>query len=111
MTVDIRLRSDGLPSHSSKGTGCYQLLSEGWWTRSQSIRTEGEVPFEAALVDLSDVPNYVTIAEKVLHLQELTLSVNRIAAILGVDWKTVGRASRWIRGMPVYRKESPSPKK
>jgi hypothetical protein len=47
------------------------LLSEGWWTRSQSIRTEGEVPFEVAIVDPPEVcqrePNNHPVWELNLH--------------------------------------------
>src|SRR3990172_8130402 len=88
----------------------------GWWTRSQSIRTEGakpsvapksrsyccdeerrmEVPFEVALVDSPVVPTCMGIAEKTLHLKELNMNPNRIAVALKVDRTTVTRALRWI---------------
>lgn len=73
------------------------LLSEGWWTRSQSIRTGGEVPFEVALTELSKAPVYQEIAEQAAHLHLLGMDPNRIAAHLGVDRTTVTRALRWIR--------------
>ena len=68
-----------------------------WWTRSQSIRTEGEVPFEAALTELSKAPVYQAIAEQAAHLHLLGMNPNRIAVHLGVDRATVTRAFRWVR--------------
>jgi len=73
------------------------LLSEGWWTRSQRIRTEGEVPFEVALTELSKAPVYQAIAEQAAHLDLLGMNTNRIAVLLGVERTTVSRALRWIR--------------
>ncbi len=73
-----------------------------WWTRSQSIRTEGEVPFEAALLHPSNPPNYITIAEKALQLKELNMNPNQIAVALKVDRTTVLRALRWVKSIPVY---------
>jgi len=73
-----------------------------WWTRSQRIRTEGEVPFEAALLHPSNLPNYITIAEKALHLKELNMNPNQIAVALKVDRTTVLRALRWAKSIPVY---------
>ena len=73
-----------------------------WWTRSQSIRTEGEVPFEVAIVDSPEVPTYIGIAEKALHLKELNMNPNQIAVALKVDRTTVLRALRWVKSIPVY---------
>ena len=64
---------------------------------SQSSRTEGEVPFEAALADLPEPPIYQKIFEKALHLNQLGMNPNRIAVHLGVDRTTVTRALRCIR--------------
>src|SRR3990172_9847825 len=95
----------------------------GWWTRSQSIRTEGaepsvapksrsyccdeerrmEVPFEVALVDSPVVPTCMGIAEKTLHLKELNMNPNRIAVALKVDRTTVTRALRWILANSLQR--------
>jgi hypothetical protein len=72
------------------------MRSEGWWTRSQSIRTEGKIPFEAALVGTRELPTYQRIAEKAFHLNQLGMNPNRIAVHLGVDRTTVTRALRWI---------------
>lgn len=57
----------------------------GWWTRSQNIRTEGEVSFEAALTELSKVPVYQAIAEQTAHLHLLGMNPNRIGVHRGVD--------------------------
>jgi len=73
------------------------LLSEGWWTRSQRIRTEGEVPFEVALFFQTEPPTYQKVADKVTHLSQLGMNPNRIAIRLGIDRTTVIRALRWIK--------------
>src|SRR3972149_6145025 len=59
--------------------------SEGWWTRSQTIRTEGEMLFEGARVDLQE-----------------PRPTNRIAGHLGVDRTTVTRALRWLMSESAY---------
>jgi len=73
-----------------------------WWTRSQSIRTEGEVPFEAALFFQPEPSTYQKIADKALHLKELNMNLNQIAVALKVDRTTVLRALRWVKSIPVY---------
>jgi hypothetical protein len=67
----------------------YRFDFFAWWTRSQSIRTEGEVPFEVAIVDPPEIPTYIGIAEKALHLKELNMNPNQIAVALKVDRTTV----------------------
>ena len=66
-----------------------------WWTRSQRIRTEGEVPFEAALMVTEELPMYQRIAEEAEHLRLLGLNDSQVAQHLGVDSKTVAKAIRW----------------
>jgi len=61
--------------------------------------TLGEMPFEAALTELSKVPVYQAITEQAVHLHLLGMNPNRIAVHLGVDRKTVSRALRWIRSL------------
>ena len=73
-----------------------------WWTRSQGIRTEGEVAFEVAIVEPPEVPTYIGIADKALHLKELNMNPNQIAVALNVDRTTVLRALRWVKSIPVY---------
>lgn len=68
-----------------------------WWTRSQSIRTEGAIPFEVVLTELSKAPVYQEIAEQAVHLHLMGMNPNRIAVHLDVDRTTVTRSLRWIR--------------
>src|SRR5659263_405645 len=79
-----------------------------WWTRSQRIRTEGAIPFEVAIVDPPEVPTYIGIAEKALHLKELNMNPNQIAVALKVDRTTVLRALRWVKSIPVYATGRPA---
>jgi hypothetical protein len=80
------------PSGTLRRFDCF-----AWWTRSQSIRTEGEVPIEVALTEFSKAPVYQEIAEQTAHLHLLGMNPNRIAVHLGVDRTTITRALRWIR--------------
>jgi len=73
------------------------MRSEGWWTRSQRIRTTAEVPLEVALLDAEQPPTYQRIASEAKHLQELGLTYSRIAGHLGVDHKTVAKGIRWLK--------------
>ncbi|TFG98264.1 MAG: tetratricopeptide repeat protein [Myxococcales bacterium] len=59
--------------------------SEGvrWWTRTQSIRTAGALPFEVALFETAERPVYQRIARKALQLRELGTSDRTIAGRLG----------------------------
>jgi hypothetical protein len=66
-----------------------------WWRRSQRIRTEGEIPFEVALLKVEERPEYQRIAEHAENLRLLGLSDSKIARHLGVDAKTVAKAIRW----------------
>ena len=66
-----------------------------WWTRSQRIRTAGELPFEAVLFEAS-VPVYQRIAREARHLRVLNFNLTKIARHLGVTEKTVARALGWI---------------
>ena len=62
------------------------------WTRSQRIRTAASIPVEAIIVDRSEEPLYLRIAEKARHLHELGMSDRAIAGALGVSDKTVAKA-------------------
>lgn len=69
-----------------------------WWTRSQRIRTLGEMPFEVALLEAEERPVYQRIAEEGSQLQRLGMNNARIARHLKVDPKTVQKAiSRRLR--------------
>jgi hypothetical protein len=85
------------PSGALRRFDCF-----AWWTRSQSIRTDGEMAFEVAIVDPPEVPTYIGIAEKALHLKELNMNPNQIAVALNVDRTTVLRALRWVKSIPFY---------
>jgi hypothetical protein len=74
--------------------------SEAWWTRSQRIRTEGEIPFELALLETSPPPLYQQIARRAAALKSLGVRTSRIAAELSVDETTVRRALAWARRVP-----------
>jgi hypothetical protein len=66
-------------------------LSE-WWTRSQRIRTAGEIPFKAVLFEAQQRPIYLQIADQAAELRVLGLGIPKIAEALGVTDKTVSKA-------------------
>ena len=68
-----------------------------WWTRSQRIRTAARLPFQVEIIETKGPPIYQQIAEKALHLHKLGLTGSRIAKLIGVTDKTVGRAIVWGR--------------
>ncbi len=72
-----------------------------WWRRSQSIRTEGEMPFEVALKELTEPPSYLKISEDAKRLHQLGINPNRIAVFLKADRTTVVRALRATEGNPM----------
>ncbi len=64
------------------------------------------MPFEVAIVELPEVPTYIGIADKALHLKELNMNPNQIAEALKVDRTTVLRALCWAKSIPVYATRS-----
>ncbi len=68
-----------------------------WWTRSQRIRTAGELRFQVSLVDTVMPPLYQNIAPKALHLQQLGLSFSSIARHLRVTDKTAAKGIAWMK--------------
>lgn len=80
----------------------WSAFAGDWWTRSQSIRTEGEIPFLLRFHKVSEEPTYKKIAENAKHLNQLGMNPNRIAVHLKVDHKHVERALRWLAGNPIY---------
>jgi hypothetical protein len=82
------------PSRSASGA----QASEGWWTRSQSIRTAWYLPLEAALLETAPPPVYQQIAARAKQLIRLGLSNVQIARALGVTDKTVAKAAKWELG-------------
>jgi len=85
---------------SSPGRNLDGSTALRWWTRSQRIRTEGEVPFEVALYFRTEPPTYQKVADKAMHLSQLGMNSNRISAILKVDRTTITRALRWKKYAP-----------
>jgi hypothetical protein len=67
-------------------------LLANWWTRTQRIRTAAEIPFEASLLEIAELPLYQPIAPKAIRLWELGLSLACIARHLGVTDNTVAKA-------------------
>ena len=67
-----------------------------WWTRTQRIRTEAELPFAAILTDTTAAPRYQRIAAKALDLHELGLESTTIARKLNTTDKTVIKALAWL---------------
>ncbi len=68
-----------------------------WWTRTQTIRTVSQVPFEVSLLQAARLSVYQNIARKAMHLNDLGLSNSAIARRLGVTDKTIAKAIMWIR--------------
>lgn len=89
------MRRTGSPGqqlrHQRSGFACE------WWTRTQSIRTAGALPFQVALVETVEPPVYQRVARKALHLRELGMSDRAIAGCLGVTDKTIAKAIAWIQ--------------
>ena len=67
-----------------------------WWTQQEYARTIAEVPYSVTLLITEGPPQYQIIAEKVQHLHQLGLSMNRISKLLKVNDKTVKKALLWI---------------
>ena len=66
-----------------------------WGTRSQSIRTAAEAPFEVALGDTAQGPLYQRIAPQAQRLHQPGFTFSCIAKHLGVTDKTVAKAVAW----------------
>ena len=70
------------------------------------------MPFEVAIVEPPEVPTYIGIADKALHLKELNMNPNQIAVALKVDRTTVLRVyagSRAYRFTPQGRSATEPP--
>lgn len=68
------------------------LLPVCRWTRTQRIRTAAAIPIEAVMVEQTEPPVYLRIAEKTKPLRELGMSDKAIARALEVSDKTVAKA-------------------
>jgi hypothetical protein len=102
----VRVSSQRAPQATHSGVTCRSLLLRHRrlskslmkrWTRTQSIRTAGALPFKAALVETLEPPVYQQIARKALHLRELGMSDRVIAGRLGVTDKTIAKAIAWVQ--------------
>jgi len=60
------------------------------------------MPFEVAIVEPPEIPTYIGIADKALHLKKLNMNPNQIAVALKVDRPTVLRDLRWVKSIPVH---------
>jgi len=49
-----------------------------------------------------EIPTYIGIADKALHLKKLNMNPNQIAVALKVDRTTVLRDLRWVKSIPVH---------
>jgi integrase len=67
------------------------------WTRSQPIRTAGEVPLRVPLLRSATPFAYQRVAARAVTLHRLGMSVLAIARDVGVSDKTVAKAIRWAR--------------
>jgi hypothetical protein len=67
------------------------------WTRSQPIRTAGEIPLRVPLLRTATPFAYQRVAARAVALHRLGMSVLAIARDVGVSDKTVAKAIRWAR--------------
>lgn len=75
----------------------------GWrveWTRSQSIRTVGQVPFEVAILETEPEPTYLRISCEAKQLHALGMSNSAIARHLGTTDKTVAKSLAIVARAP-----------
>jgi len=66
-----------------------------WWTRSQRIRSAGELAFACLLLETTPRPAYQRIAAEAGRLRTLELPISKIAVALGVADKTVAKTLAW----------------
>jgi integrase len=67
------------------------------WTRSQPIRTAGEIPLRVPLLRTATPFAYQRVAARAVTLHRLGMSGLAIARYVGVSDKTVAKALRWAR--------------
>ncbi len=97
--VDAATRASDVETRAVAAGGILPRHPAGrWWTRSQRIRTAGELSFEVALLGGTDAPLYQRISQEVEQLHKLGLSVSGIARRLAVTDKTAAKA---LASMPV----------
>ena len=71
---------------------------EGWWTRSQRLRTLAALPVSVELRDPLTTPVYQRIAAEAAAMQDRGARVAEIARYFGVDHHTADKALAWFRG-------------
>jgi hypothetical protein len=67
------------------------------WTRSQPIRTAGQIPVQFSLLEAQAPFAYQRIAAEATRLRQLGMSALGIAKALGVTDKTVLKGILWAR--------------
>jgi hypothetical protein len=78
-----------------KSSPSRRFLNEIKWTRSQPIRTAGQIPVEFSLLESRDPFPYQAIAVRAQQLRRLGMSAASIGRALGVTDKTVAKSIRW----------------
>jgi hypothetical protein len=73
----------------------FQVLAK--WTRSQPIRTTGEIRLHFSLLETRPAFAYQRIADEAIRLHRLGIATVAIAKTLGVTDKTVAKAIHWSR--------------
>ena len=69
---------------------------EGWWTRSQRLRTVVTLSIEAPLREMTDPPIYQRIAPEAARFRAAGLSDHAIGLRFRVTDKTAAKAIRWF---------------
>ena len=96
-TVDTRVWVVYRAVARRAGGASLAQASEGWWTRSQTIRTAWYLPVKVALLETVPPPAYQQVAARAKQLSRLGSSNVRIASVLGVTDKTIRKAVEWGR--------------
>ncbi|OIO33832.1 MAG: hypothetical protein AUJ70_02470 [Candidatus Omnitrophica bacterium CG1_02_40_15] len=65
-----------------------------WWTRSQPIRNTAEIQAHIKILPVKHPHLYQKLAQKAIELHLLGLSYAKIGKILGIDPKTVKKATK-----------------
>ena len=64
-----------------------------WWTRSQPIRNMAEIPAHIKILPVKHPHLYQKLSQKAMELHLLGMSYSKIGKILGIDPKTVKKAT------------------
>ena len=82
----------------SSRTGLESPGTEGWWTRSQRLRTLAALAVEVELRDPPTTPVYQRIAAQAAEMRAGGAAFHAIAEHFGVDDHTAADAVRWFHG-------------